>query len=276
MKSLRQYIFESRNFKCYIMIGLPGSGKSTWIKNNLPKDIEILSKDLIRQELGIIKDQNIKAIGDKSQEKEVRKIYHKRLDDLLNKEKDFVIDNTNIGSSLMHILNKIKNHNKKSNTCKSVGINIKTPLEVCMKRQNNCIPKSVYDQMKQDFRYLTKDDVDEVINVEYNKKNIKEALDNNLLWKIDKYFSKDDQERKEFYSLVDYCREQTSFNKKDIEEYLKEHPFKNLKKFIDFIDDVIQQETENRDYAYILTVVLKQLIMNKRECLKYTNKKEEA
>lgn len=276
MKSLLNYILEAKSFKCYIMIGLPGSGKSTWIKENLPKDIGIVSKDLIRRDLGIIKDQNDKAIGDKTQEKEVKRIYHEKLDQLLKEEKDFVIDNTNIGSSLTHILNQIKKHNNKSiSKCSAIGVNIKTPVEVCMKRRDNCIPKKVYDQMLQDFKYLTKDDVDEVINVEYDE-SIKEALDNNLLWKIDKYFSKDDKERKDFYSLVDYCRDNPSFNQKDIMKYLETHPFKNLKKFVDFIDDVIKQETENRDYTYILSVILKQLIMNKRECLKYTNKKEEA
>ena len=95
MRSLIQYIYESKSFKCYIMIGLPGSGKSTWIKNNLPKNIEIVSKDLIRQDLGIIKDQDVKAIGNQEQEKEVKNIYHNKLEELLEQGKDFVIDNTN-------------------------------------------------------------------------------------------------------------------------------------------------------------------------------------
>lgn len=275
MISLYEYIFEARNFKCYIMIGLPGSGKSTWIQNNLSDDIEILSKDLIRQKLGIIKNQNIKKIGDRQQEKEVKKIYHEKLEELLDKEKDFVIDNTNIGSSLTHILNKIKNHNKKNHNCQSIGVNIKTPLEVCMKRRENCIQKSVYDMMIKDFRYLKDNEVDKLINVEYDKK-IDEALDNNLVWKIDKYLDRDENERKDFYDLVDYCRDNKAFNQKDLEEYLTDHPFKNLKKFVDFIDDVINPDLDNRDYIYKLTVILKQLITNKEEYLKYTNKKENA
>ena len=147
------------------MVGLPGSGKSTWIKENLHKDIEIISKDLIRQDLGIIKDQNIKAIGDKQQEKEVKRIYHQKLEDLLNKEKDFVIDNTNIGHSLTHILNQIRKHNKKQNNCISVGVNIKTPKEVCMKRRKNCIPKKVFDDMEKELTWLTEQDCDKIINV---------------------------------------------------------------------------------------------------------------
>jgi len=102
---------------------------------------------------------------------------------------------------------------------------------------------------------------------------INEALDNNLVWKIDKYLNKDENEKRYFYELVDYCRNNKAFNKKDIEEYLTEHPFKNLKKFIDFIDDIVKPDLENRDYTYKLTVILKQLITNKEEYLKYTNKK---
>jgi len=272
MISLRQFIFESRKtFKVYIMVGLPGSGKSTWIKNNLPENIEILSKDLIRQDLGIIKDQNIKAIGNKEQEKEVKSIYHDKLLELLNKEEDFVIDNTNIGHTLIHIFNQIHKHNKYNHNCETVGVNLKTPVEVCQKHREN-IPKKVYDDMLKELRYLTDKDCDKIINVEY--KDIKESIDNNLNWKIDKYFERAEVERKQFYDLVDFCRENPAFNKKDLEEYLKDHEFKNLKKFVDFIDDVIKQDTEGRDYVYILMVAIKLVINSDKECLKYTNKKE--
>ena len=37
-------------FKVYIMIGIPGSGKSTYVKNNLA-DIPMISRDIIRIEL---------------------------------------------------------------------------------------------------------------------------------------------------------------------------------------------------------------------------------
>ena len=103
---------------------------------------------------------------------------------------------------------------------------------------------------------------------------INESIDNNLFWKIDHYFKTKPQERRDFYNIIDYCRENTVANSKQLEEYLKEHPFENLKKFVDFIDDVIKSEDENRDYTYKLTVILKQLISNKREYSKYTNKKE--
>lgn len=102
---------------------------------------------------------------------------------------------------------------------------------------------------------------------------IKESFEDNLFWKIDKYFEHNDDEKYYFYSLIDYFRENPSTNQKQLEEYLKDHPFKNLKKFIDFLDDVIKQETDNRDYSYLLCVIIKRIISNKDEGEKYSNKK---
>ena len=170
MKSLTQYILESQSFSVYILVGLPGSGKSTWIKENHP-NIEILSKDNIRKELGIMDEDQIKKIGNKEQEKEVNKIYQERFLNLLEKEKDFAIDNTNIGTATKYILDNIKRHNKHHNNCKSIGVNIKTPKEVCMKRRENCIPEKVYNDMELGLKWLNSDDCDKIINVEYNEKN---------------------------------------------------------------------------------------------------------
>ena len=63
----------------WIMLGVAGSGKSTWIKNNLGNEVKIISKDGIREELGIIKGTK-KAIGNKEQEDEVRRIQEKRME----------------------------------------------------------------------------------------------------------------------------------------------------------------------------------------------------
>lgn len=166
MKSLKQFILEShKTSKVYIMIGLPGSGKSTWIKDNLDKDIEIISKDNIRKELGIMDEDQVKKIGDKEQEKEVKKIHNERFENALKEGKDIVLDNTNIGKTLTYILQK--SHQYKAET---IGVNIKTSKEVCMKRRENCIPKKVYDDMDKELKWLTEEDCDKIINVE-NEKN---------------------------------------------------------------------------------------------------------
>lgn len=106
------------------------------------------------------------------------------------------------------------------------------------------------------------------------KSYIKESVDDNLFWKIDTFFYNNEPELKEFNNLVDYCRDHPGFNHKNIEEYLKEHPYKNIKNLIDFLDDTIKQTATDRNYTYILTVIIKQLLGNKTESMKYTNKKE--
>ena len=145
MKSLIRYIFEKQNpFNVWIMVGLPGSGKSTYIKEELPKSINIISQDYIRQELGIMKDDEHKAIGNSEQEKEVTKICLERIDKEIEERHDFVIDNTNIKAG------RVQNYYDK---LKKVGANVKiviidTPKDICKERRKEHIPEKVIDDMQ--------------------------------------------------------------------------------------------------------------------------------
>jgi len=145
MKTLLSFIFEKLSpFNVWIMVGLPGAGKSTWIKNNLPKNISIVNQDSIRIELGIMKNDNDKKIGNKIEEKDVIKICLEKIDKLIKERKDFVIDNTNIKEGrLSNYYHKLKN----------AGANVKiiiidTPKEICKKRRKECIPEKVIDDMQ--------------------------------------------------------------------------------------------------------------------------------
>ena len=145
MKRIINYIYEKLNsFNVWIMCGLPGSGKSTYIKNNLPKNVEIINQDQIRVELGIMDNIDKKKIGNSEQEKEVRKINFERIDNCINSRKDFVVDNTNIKSGYVQNL---------YDRLKKVGANVKiiiidTPIEICKERRKNDIPAKVLDDMQ--------------------------------------------------------------------------------------------------------------------------------
>jgi len=112
--------------------------------------------------------------------------------------------------------------------------------------------------------------------MKYLKEYIKESFEDNLFWKIDKYFVRNNEEKKLFIDIIDYFRDHPGFNKKNVEEYLENNKFDKLDKFIDFIDDIVQKNNDERDYNYILYLVIKKVIDNKNLERKYTNKKLES
>lgn len=81
--------------KVYIMCGIPGSGKSTYIKDKLG-DIEVISRDIIRHELGYSSSVDEKIIGSREQEKRVTEVANERMIKLCEDNVDFVIDNMNL------------------------------------------------------------------------------------------------------------------------------------------------------------------------------------
>ena len=103
---------------------------------------------------------------------------------------------------------------------------------------------------------------------------LNEDIDDNIFWKIDTYFQNNDTELKAFNGLVDICRTNKVYNSKTIDAYVSgnESLFKNQKKFVDFIEDTVQQDTSlSKDYSSSLYNIVKTVIGNKTEGIKYTN-----
>lgn len=76
----------------YEMIGLPGSGKDTIIKEYF-NDLPTVCRDDIRTEIGI---KGYKPQGTKEQEYEVTKIFEERMIKYCKEKQSFVINNTNL------------------------------------------------------------------------------------------------------------------------------------------------------------------------------------
>lgn len=103
---------------------------------------------------------------------------------------------------------------------------------------------------------------------------INEELDDNIFWKIDTYFQNNPDELKSFNGMIDVCRSNKSFNVSTIEAYLNSNELlsKNQKKFVDFLDNTIKQDTTiNKDYNSSIYNIVKTVIGNKIEGTKYTN-----
>ena len=96
--------------KIVILIGVPMSGKSTWIKNNYP-NTKVISRDDIVLEVHGSNDYN-KAFKEVNH-KEVDKILNSKLLDSSNSNTDVIIDMTNMTSkrrksTLRHFANFYK------------------------------------------------------------------------------------------------------------------------------------------------------------------------
>ena len=160
MKNLKDYIFESNKFNVYIMCGLPGSGKSTWVKETHP-EAEIVSRDIIRAELGFTKDADEKVVLTKEQEEQVTQKEHELIKRYSNKKKSFAVDDLNTGRYRKDLIRTLKRYG-----AHVIGVNVKTPIETCIERRKGQIPADVIHKIADNMQFITKDEVDEVVNVE--------------------------------------------------------------------------------------------------------------
>lgn len=143
----------------YIMCGIPGSGKSTYIENNLKVD-EVVSRDIIRVMLNYSKSVDQKMVGTREQEEHVTRTENELIEKLCKANKTFVIDDINTGKYRKNLIELLRKHN-----AYIIGVNINTPLDVCIKRREGQISPEILTKIHKEKRLITNEEVDEVINV---------------------------------------------------------------------------------------------------------------
>ena len=108
----------------YMMCGVPGSGKTTWVKNHIPKTAAHISRDAIRFSLLGTDDDYF------SKETEVFDEFCTQIKENLEKGIDVYADATHLNaSSRAKVLNKVKNSARNI-----VAICIEEPVEICLER----------------------------------------------------------------------------------------------------------------------------------------------
>ena len=91
-----------------VLIGLPGAGKSLYASK---QNATILSRDTIREELGICK-LGQKCVGTTEQENKVSELFDQRFVDAIKRGENIIIDNINLRKSYRdHYKDLAKNHN---------------------------------------------------------------------------------------------------------------------------------------------------------------------
>ena len=144
----------------YFLVGLPGSGKSTWCKTNHP-DLPIASRDIIRAKLGFTKNTDEKARLEPWQEEHVTKVEYSEIKKHLESGQDFIIDDTNLRTRFRRkMIETLRKHN-----VRIVGVVFNTPLGTCIERRKGQIDGEILQRMHDTMDELVNDEVDDIIKV---------------------------------------------------------------------------------------------------------------
>ena len=145
--------------KAYLMVGLPGSGKSTWIINNLTDDIPVISRDIIRYKLGFTKGADHKAVLSKDKEEMVTSYEETMIHNYLAMGKDIVIDDINTGKYRKNMIKFLRD-----NGAEVIGVRMNTSLDTCIKRRDGQISADVMHNINKRMIPLVENEVDKVID----------------------------------------------------------------------------------------------------------------
>jgi predicted kinase len=128
--------------KLYLLVGLPGSGKSIYAEKLKEEGIIVHSSDAIREELGDINDQ--------SKNEEVFRILHKRIKNDLRDEKSVCYDATSLNRKRRIAFLKELKHI----SCKKICVLVATPYEMCVVqnfKRDRRVPVEVIWNMYKNF-----------------------------------------------------------------------------------------------------------------------------
>ena len=134
---------EKRKINVYVMIGLPGAGKDTWIANNLPNAHKVVCRDDIRAEMGLCKAGE-KIVASREQENLVTAIFNQKLKEYARAGEDIAINNINL-------VRRYRQDYKM--TLKDFDVNwiyvvVEAPdLDTNKERRKGQIPPEVFDRM---------------------------------------------------------------------------------------------------------------------------------
>lgn len=146
--------------KAFLMVGLPGSGKSTWIKNSLPANIPVISRDIIRHKLGFTKSVDQKAVLSKDKEDTVTEYEMGMIHNYLAQGNDIVIDDINTGKYRKGMIQFLRD-----NGAEVIGVRMNTSLDTCIKRRDGQISPEVMQNINKRMIPLDDSEVDNVLDV---------------------------------------------------------------------------------------------------------------
>lgn len=153
----------------YVMVGIPGAGKSTYAKAMKDENVVYVSRDEVRLSLIGENDEYF------SKEKAVFREFVKRIQTALDEGKNVIADASHVSKASRA---KLAN-NLNLEGVEYVVLNmLTTPIEVCLKRNAQrtgraCVPEDSIRSMKRwsSIPKLGEEYIDRIINIEYTEEN---------------------------------------------------------------------------------------------------------
>jgi predicted kinase len=150
--SIKNFKVKEKKGTLHVMIGLPGSGKNTYLAekiatSEIPASALILSRDDIRVELGFCTEDE-KIVGTDAQEKAVTKLFNERLNEAIKVGRDIVVNNINLSEKRRKAL---------KNQCPNYEVvywYVEAPtLADNLRRREGQIGEKVFDNMISNFDF---------------------------------------------------------------------------------------------------------------------------
>jgi predicted kinase len=153
--------------KLTVLIGLPASGKSTWLKENLVNEV-VISKDnevlIMGKELGL--DENYTDIYKALTKEQHDETYNRAIEKFrksVKERKDIVIDMTNMSKkSRKKWLSNLKDYRTEAKVFLAGESLLYARNLIRAQEENKHIPGHVYTNMKKSFLIPTWDEFDEI------------------------------------------------------------------------------------------------------------------
>ena len=164
MKHILEYLNEkTKKSNVYLLVGVPGSGKSEWCKREHP-ELPVVSRDIIRGELGYTSGVDEKVRLEPWQENIVTRKEQEKIKEYCRDGEDFIIDDTNLKKKLRKQMIDLLHQNN----AYVIGVRFSTDIETCIRRRQGQIPE---DRMREIFARmcpLEENEVDEIIDTKNN------------------------------------------------------------------------------------------------------------
>lgn len=148
----------------YVLIGLPGSGKNTWIESMKEcgiKNYVAISRDDIRFELGYCNEGD-KVVLSSDKEAEVSEVFNKRFVEAVSEGKDVVLNNINLKKQYRDAYKQILIDNGINNV-NWIYVYIEAKDMETLLHRRLTIPFSVYESMIEKFDYPQPGEYDDIL-----------------------------------------------------------------------------------------------------------------